>query len=272
MGSRRRRTAWRWAERNSIKFDNETQYWNPPTTNANQLTAKGYISEVPWNDSTCAANFPAACTSVDTGGGDISAGSGGASNCATFDGSGNCKAGYAKPAYQTGVTPADNVRDIPDISLFASNGFNNSFYIVCQSDANENSAPCDLSTSATSGTHNFQGVGGTSGGTPIIRGDYCAGESEDGSGATTGQRELYPVRAGQKSNYTNCNSSSFTNPGNETIPPGCVFYDITTGNNAVACVAGSTNCSNTGSSGYGVMVSSVEHGARQSGVPGGARL
>ena len=148
------------------QFGNETQYWNSTNAATTQLSAKGYISEVPWNDSTCAANFPAACTSVDTGGGDISAGSGGASNCATFDGSGNCKAGYAKPAYQTGVTPADNVRDIPDISLFASNGFNNSFYIVCQSDANENSAPCDLSTSATSGTHNFQGVGGTSGGTP----------------------------------------------------------------------------------------------------------
>ncbi len=30
--------------------------------------------------------------------------------------------------------PADNHRDIPDVSLFASNGFDNSFYIMCQRD------------------------------------------------------------------------------------------------------------------------------------------
>ncbi len=41
-----------------------------------------------------------------------------------------------------------------------------------------------------------------------------------------------------------------------------MFYDITTGNNAVACVAGSPNCSNSGGSGFGVLVSgsSTEHG------------
>jgi subtilase family serine protease len=243
---------------------NFSTYWhagttadpNNPTT---QLSAKGYISEVPWDDSTCAANFPTACTSVDSSGGDISAGSGGASNCATLNGSGNCSAGYAKPAYQTGVTPADNVRDIPDISLFASNGFNNSFYIVCQSDANPNNAPCDLSTSSTSGTHNFQGVGGTSGGTPTFAAIVALVNQKTGQRQGNANYILYAL--GKNEDYTKCNSSSFTNPATPA-PASCVFYDITTGNNSVACVAGSPNCSNTGSSGFGVMVSGVtaDHG------------
>jgi len=238
---------------------NETNYWNSTNAATTQLSAKGYISEVPWNDSTCAANFPTACTSVDSSGGDISAGSGGASNCATFTSGGNCSAGYAKPAYQTGVTPADSVRDIPDISLFASNGFNNSFYIVCQSDANPNTAACDLSTSATSGTHNFQGVGGTSGGTPSFAAIIALVNQKTGQRQGNANYILYAL--GKNEDYTKCNSSSFTNPGTPA-PATCVFYDITTGNNSVACVAGSPNCSNTGSSGFGVMLSGVsaDHG------------
>jgi hypothetical protein len=241
------------------QVNNETNYWNSTNAATTQLSAKGYISEVPWDDSTCAANFPAACTSVDSGGNDISAGSGGASNCATFDSSGNCKAGYAKPAYQTGVTPADSVRDIPDISLFASNGFNNSFYIVCQSDANVSSAPCDLSTSASSGTHNFQGVGGTSGGTPSFAAIIALVNQKTGQRQGNANYILYAL--GKNQDYTKCNSSNFTNPATPA-PATCVFYDITTGNNAVACVAGSSNCTVAGNAAYGVTTSgsSTEHG------------
>ena len=203
------------------QVNNETNYWNSTNTATTQLSAKGYISEVPWDDSTCAGNFPAACTSVDSGGNDISAGSGGASDCATFDSSGNCKAGYAKPAYQTGVTPADSVRDIPDISLFASNGFNNSFYIVCQSDANVSSAPCDLSTSASSGTHNFQGVGGTSGGTPSFAAIIALVNQKTGQRQGNANYILYAL--GKNQDYTKCNSSNFTNPATPA-PATCVFY------------------------------------------------
>ena len=65
------------------QFDKFSTYWNPTTTPppANGLSALGYIPEVPWNDSACAANYPAACTSVDQNGGDLTAGGGGASNC-----------------------------------------------------------------------------------------------------------------------------------------------------------------------------------------------
>src|SRR5262249_33080590 len=137
------------------------------------LSALGYIPETPWNDSTCAANYlanPAApCTSVDLGGLDLHAGGGGASNCATSTTT-TCTAGYPKPAFQTALTPADGVRDTPDISLFASDGFNNSFYIICQSSANPNGAACSLATSVTPATQNFTGVGGTSAAAPAFAG------------------------------------------------------------------------------------------------------
>ena len=61
---------------------------------------------------------------------DQDAGGGGASNCAV-ENSGVC-AGYAKPGWQTGPdVPADGVRDLPDVSLFASNGANLSAYAIC---------------------------------------------------------------------------------------------------------------------------------------------
>jgi hypothetical protein len=46
--------------------------------------------------------------------------------------SGSC-AGYAKPTWQRGLfgNPADGVRDIPDVSLFGSNGFWDAYYVAC---------------------------------------------------------------------------------------------------------------------------------------------
>src|SRR5208282_1135319 len=105
-------------------------YWNTTnTTPGDGGSAKSYIPELAWNDTTLAKNFDA------TGGG--------ASNCA-YGTSGDtttvggypfqiCNAptagGFAKPTWQSGVTPADSVRDVPDISFSASNA--NDAYIVC---------------------------------------------------------------------------------------------------------------------------------------------
>ena len=60
------------------------------------------------------------------------AGGGGPSACATTTANDACLAGYPKPAWQMGAgVPADGVRDIPDVSLFASNGANLSTYAIC---------------------------------------------------------------------------------------------------------------------------------------------
>jgi Pro-kumamolisin, activation domain len=246
------------------QFTNVTNYWSATSDPATGLSALGYIAEIPWDDSQCAANFPTACTSVDQTGGDLTAGGGGASNCvdASSDTSGNITCsnntfpnfGYMKPAFQTGLTPADSVRDIPDISLFASDGFNFSFYIVCQSDANLDNAPCDLTTSPTSGTINFTGVGGTSGGTPAFAGIMALVNQKTGQRQGNANYVLYLLAHNQS--YSLCNSSTFTNPATPA-PASCAFYDITTGNNSVACAGGSPNCSAGSSGTFGVVVSGV---------------
>jgi subtilase family serine protease len=60
------------------------QYWNASNGPTNGSAVK-YIPETTWDDSACAAAFPQACTGVDPFGADISAASGGASNCSLPD-------------------------------------------------------------------------------------------------------------------------------------------------------------------------------------------
>lgn len=253
---------------------NPTNYWS--TTNAanTQESALGYISEIPWDDSACAANYPAACTSVNQEGADLIAGAGGPSSCilgtentstgviTCSTGSPSANGGYPKPAFQTNLTPADEVRDIPDISLFAGNGYNFSFYIVCESDTNPGGASCNLNTSpsSTPATEDFAGVGGTSGGTPAFAAIMAMVNQKYGGRQGNANYVLYALASNEGYNIqTACASNKFTNPGSPA-PSTCVFYDITTGNNAVACDAGTPNCSNTGTTGWGVMTDGSEPG------------
>ncbi len=64
------------------------------------------------------------------------------------------------------ATPNDNARDLPDVSLFAGDGFSGSFYVVCEMDVTatagepgtgQSNQPCALGASPL-----FVGVGGTS--------------------------------------------------------------------------------------------------------------
>jgi hypothetical protein len=54
---------------------------------------------------------------------------------------------YKKPYWQGSVygNPADGKRDLPDASLFASNGFWNQSIMLCMSDPKQGGAPCDYS-------------------------------------------------------------------------------------------------------------------------------
>lgn len=245
-------------------------YWSSTNGTPYLNSALGYIPETVWNDSTCAANFlltptPSPCTSVDSSGLDISAGGGGPSNCVTTNSSGNCitnngsfpNGGYPKPAFQTTLTPADKVRDIPDISLFAGNGFNGSFYVVCQSDATL-SGTCSTSniTSTTPGDQYFLGVGGTSGATPAFAAIMTGIVAQHGR---QGNPNYVLYLLGAKQNYAACNSSSFS-PSNPP-PASCVFNDVTLGTNAVACVGSTTDCTNTSSTGFGVLQSPTSYSA-----------
>jgi len=243
-------------------------YWTQTSGTIN--SALKYMPETTWNDSHCAFIFPSPCTSVDRNGNDLAAASGGPSSCilGSLNSSNNVvcntnstfpNGGYTKPPYQNGITPADAVRDQPDISFFASNGENNVAIVVCESDANPDGMACDLN----SPFQDFTLLGGTSAGTPAFAAVMALVNQSQVSAQNPAPRQGNPnyVLYGLANNATytggSCNASVGNNP-----TTGCVYNDVTKGNNSVACAAGTPNCSNQGSSGFGVLVSSsnTEHG------------
>jgi len=249
----------------------QSTFWNqnpappaPPTANAptTRLSVKGYIPETTWNDS-CAATATASslttCVGATTSLLNIVAGSGGPSTCGIFNAtSGLCVSGYAKPSWQIGTgVPADGVRDIPDVSLFASDGpQSNSFYLVCQADALQ--AGSSPSCNASGGTFSFIGVGGTSAAAPSFAGVLALIEQSErtrvpGSSGRQGNANFVLYRIAQTAGNS-CSSSSRIDPTKPPIPSGCVFNDVTKGNNSVPCAGGSPNCSSTTSGTNGVLV------------------
>jgi hypothetical protein len=142
--------------------------------------------------------------------------------------------------------PNDSARDLPDVSLFASDGHNKSFYIMCQSDANvTNTSSCDLNSPYT----DFQGVGGTSVAAPTFAGIMALMIQKTGGRVGNANYVLYKLAA-QSGASCASNSSAVSNGS-------CIFYDVVKGNNSVACIGGSLNCSNTNKTAgqYGIMVS-----------------
>lgn len=252
---------------------NPSTFWNTTNSGTGLASAKSYIPEITWNG-TCAstatsATLSTACASIDPNDlsqADLSGGSGGASTCGTVNASNICQP-YPKPAWQqlAGLTgmPADNARDVPDVSLFAAvNTASNHFYIICEASSPlQNGNPCSLS-----GTLNFSGVGGTSASSPAFAGILAlVNQNEVSKGrlkALVGQGNvnyvLYPLAVTQYGNAAlNCNSS--TGPA-----AGCTFNDVTKGNNSVACVGAgfgtnslglttNPNCSST-TTAIGVLV------------------
>ncbi len=245
---------------------NPSTYWTATNTGAGLLSAKSYIPEIPWND-TCAAaatvgagGITGHCTTVDQGGLDLVAGSGGPSNCGIQDVNFNCVSGYPKPVWQTGTgVPADGVRDIPDVSLFAAaNSASNNFYIFCLADSgNQGGLPCSLSGANL----NFSGVGGTSASSPAFAGiialvnqsEVTATRLKAGEGQGNVNFVLYKLAAAQATapGTSACNSNGATAPN-----AACVFNDVTKGNNSVACVGASPNCSSSSASGFGILLES----------------
>jgi hypothetical protein len=228
-------------------------------------SALSYIPESTWNSS-CAASattgtLNTSCTAAiinqNTLNGslsDLEGGSGGQSNCATLNTAGTaCTAGNPKPSWQTGVTPAaDTYRDIPDVSLYAAvNTSNNSFYITCEQDSpDQNGSACAL---AAGQAVEFSPVGGTSAAAPAFAGIMALMIQQQG-GVRQGNAN-YVLYQLYKKNLASTSAICASNAANVTAT-GCIFYDVVTGNNSVACAGSSTNCSNTSSSAneYGVLV------------------
>src|SRR6266404_1294550 len=191
----------------------QSTYFNATNDPNTLVSAKGYIPESTWNDSctnaffgsnpevncnsTLAANKAAVIT---VGGG------GGPSHCFTLSGT-TCSGGYAKPAYQSFITlaqgmPNDSHRDTPDISLFASSGFNKSFYAVCEADfGNINPALSCKKGQA----FQFLGVGGTSASTPSFAGIMAMVNQKNGRQGNA-NFALYKMAQTQFTAGTACNS------------------------------------------------------------------
>ena len=148
--------------------------------------------------------------------------------------------------------PSDSARDIPDLSLFAGNGFNYSFYVMCQMDANASDGGSSTSCNLNAPYLDFQAAGGTSAAVQTFAGIMALVNQKTGERQGNANYVLYPMAATAASNGTSCNSS--TAPVTNSS---CIFYDVTVGNNSVICQGGTPNCSNTSAASgqYGIMVS-----------------
>ena len=182
-------------------------YWNLTPTQLPQASLLQVIPEQPWNGSQYGLNIE----SLPNGDSDVEGGSGGASSCATGTGSGpfgwaTCTGGYPKPSWQSGAgVPADNVRDIPDVSLFASNGWNYTYYPLCASDG-------DCQPVTGNSLIQITGVGGTSASSPAFAGMMALVNQKYGRQGQAGF-VLYPLKA--------------------QFP--AAFHDVTHGTNSVPC-------------------------------------
>jgi Pro-kumamolisin, activation domain/Bacterial Ig-like domain (group 3) len=229
-------------------------FWNATNTSTTNASALGYVPESTWNDS-CASGATtgvlttctAAIINQDSGTGDDTvAGGGGPSTLTVASVPVN-----AKPTWQMGTNgnPADGVRDLPDISLFAGDGINGSFYVICQQDQNAldggTAGTCDLNSPFL----DFQGVGGTSAGAPAFAGIMALVNQKTGQRQGNANFVLYQL---YKNNPTKICASA-ANPAST-----CIFYDLVAGagNISVACQGGTPNCSNTSTAAnqYGVLV------------------
>jgi hypothetical protein len=215
-------------------FTNPGSYWSTTNNPTTQESALKYIPESTWNDSCTNAiweTFSQLSTNPETNCNNpqlndviIVAGSGGVSKCTTPSGStpSSCAGGYARPAWQTGSGSfsTDGKRDIPDVSLFASNGFVGHAYVVCQADAQ---GYCPSS---------FLGFGGTSVSAPAFAGIMALVNQKTGERQGNANYILYKLAAQQPS----------------------AFHDVTVGTIAVPCATNSPNCTTTiAGDAYGIL-------------------
>ena len=202
-------------------LSNPSTYWSTTNTSSiTQLSAKGYIPEVPWNDSCTSAAlvFFGYSSNPLTNCNDPNllqlnvftlGGSGGKSSCTTGDGQDitSCAGGYAKPSWQTGTgVPSDGKRDIPDVSLFAATGFyTSSFYIVCEADQTSG-VYCDANPASLE----FLGVGGTSASSPAFAGIMALVNEKIGSRQGNANYVLYQLAAKSGNSCTSSGTPAST--------------------------------------------------------------
>jgi large repetitive protein len=208
---------------------NPATFWSSANA-ANYSSAIGYIPENAWNES-CDPGQPTSATNCVFGNGNFS----------LLSAAGGVSTLYAKPTWQTGAgVPADGARDVPDVVLAAASEHDEAVY--CTSLAGN---PCQLN--AAQQLVNLTLVGGTSVSTPAMAGILALVEQKNG--AYQGQVDYLLYRFAQTAGNT-CSSTSETNPSTSNS---CVFYDITSGSNAVPCAGRSSGCSSVNAGVNGML-------------------
>ena len=160
--------------------------------------------------------------------------------------------GWPKPSWQTGVTgiPSDGVRDLPDVSFFAADGYvSSSAYLICVTQEGS----CSYSSLAEPFA---QEVGGTSVATPAMAGVMALINQKAGAAQGLANPGLYSLAAKQSgSGYGSCSAET----GKTTSS--CYFNDIDEYNNAQPCDAydSTPNCTATSST-FGYPDNSSENG------------
>jgi hypothetical protein len=190
-------------------------FWSN-TNDANLGSLQKAFPEQPWNGSQFGLNSttytpPGSNTGLVEGGG------GGASSCAqnTFNQAtyqGACIAGWPKPSYQVGTgVPNDGVRDLPDVSLFASNGFNGVIWPICAE-----AGDCTETNPFVDAPY-VSGVGGTSASAPAMAAIMALVNQKYGP---QGQANyvLYPLAAQYPTVFNDVTA------GNNNVP--CASYDV----------------------------------------------
>jgi pseudomonalisin len=229
-------------------------YWSTTNT-ASGSSANSYVPEMTWNNS-CASSVLYAFEGYASG----------LSYCNSVNGSRFLDLGaaggapsfvYAKPYWQTNVPgiPNDSVRDLPDVSLFASNGFWSHAVLFCMSDATQGGAPCDYTTPANAFANS---AGGTSFTAPQFASIQALINQKAGAPQGNPNPIFYSLARSEYGSTDNpdsattsaCNASQGT-----AVSSSCVFHDVTTGNITEPCY-GINSCYDPVGDVYGVLSTS----------------
>jgi subtilase family serine protease len=208
--------------------------WNDSCGSSILFSFYGYKSSVEFCNSTIGANFL-----------NIVAGSGAPSFV------------YSKPSWQTGILgiPNDGKRDLPDISLFASNAFWQHAILFCMSDPTQGGSPCDY----TNGTDTLNNsAGGTSFSAPQFASIQALINQKTGEPQGNPDPIYYQLAKteyGSSSDPNNDNLYDCNASRGNGVSSSCIFHDVTVGNNVVPCY-GTVNCYDPSPAGYGILATS----------------
>jgi subtilase family serine protease len=236
----------------SDTFDGtNSTYWSK-SNSATGKSAKSYVPEMTWDDS-CAGSVVFTLFGF----------SDGVSFCNSSIGmnfldivgaSGGPSFVYRKPFWQAGVfgVPADGKRDLPDASLFASNGFWNHAIIFCMSDPLAGGSPCNYSVPLDVFNNS---AGGTSFTAPQFASIQALINEKAGGPQGNPAMIYYDLAASEFGGRTRPNTSVVAkcnaDKGNQ-VASSCIFHDVTLGSIDVPCF-GTNNCFLPDPAGYGVL-------------------